>query len=68
MKKPVKHEPAPEPVELPAEVPVRLGHRPVMTSKGPSDGTHTVVRPGVIISLPRHEAENLVNLGYATNV
>lgn len=59
-------EPAPEP--LPAEMEVRLGLRPVMTSRGPSDFGNRWIRPGVIVSLPRHEAENLLDLGYATRV
>ncbi len=58
----------PEPAPLPAEIEVRLGLRPVMTSKGPSEPGNRWARPGVIISLPRHEAENLLNLGYATRV
>lgn len=57
-------QPAPE---LPAEMEIRLGPRPCLTSKGVSDlGNH--LHHGVVIALPRHEAENLVNLGYATRV
>lgn len=58
----------PEPSPLPAEMEVRLGLRPVMTSRGPSDFGNRWIRPGVIVSLPRHEAENLLDLGYATRV
>lgn len=57
--------PSPEP-DLPSEVNVRMGFRSCMTSKGPSRGGNRWIRPGVIIPLPRHEAENLVSLGYAT--
>lgn len=63
--------PLPEPpvaVAEPAEIEVRLGLREIMTSKGPSQYGNRWVRPGVIISLPRTEAENLLNLGYATRV
>ncbi len=59
-------EPAAEP--LSAEVEIRLGLRPVMTSKGASEPGNRWIRPGVVVSLPRHEAENLLNLGYATRV
>lgn len=58
----------PEPSPLPVEMEVRLGLRPVMTSRGPSDFGNRWIRPGVIVSLPRHEAENLLDLGYATRV
>lgn len=54
--------------ELPAERDVRLGLRPVATSKGRSDGSNRFVVPGAVVSLPCHEAENLVNMGYATYV
>jgi hypothetical protein len=59
-----------EPVEAvePAEISIRLGLRPVATSKGRSDGTNRFVVPGAVVKLPRHEAENLVNMGYAARV
>jgi hypothetical protein len=57
-----------ETVEGPDEIEVRLGLRPVATSKGRSDGSNRIVVPGATISLPRHEAENLLNLGYASHV
>lgn len=45
---------------------VRMGPRPCVTSRGVSGpGRH--LRHGIIVELPAHEAENLVNLGYATN-
>lgn len=52
----------------PDEIEVRLGLRPVATSKGRSDGTNRFVCPGAVVTLPRHEAENLVSMGYAANV
>jgi hypothetical protein len=69
-----RHEPGPKPSVVPekapepAEMEIRLGLRPVMTSKGPSEAGNRWIRPGVIVSLPRHEAENLLELGYATRV
>jgi hypothetical protein len=66
---------APQPVEQPiyqpeqpAEIDVRLGFRPVATSKGRSDGSNRFVVPGSVVTLPRHEAENLVSMGYASHV
>lgn len=58
----------PEPAPLPAEMEVRLGLRPVMTSKGSSEPGNRWIRPGVVVALPRHEAEHLIQLGYATSV
>jgi hypothetical protein len=54
--------------ELSAEIDVRLGFRPVATSKGRSDGSNRFVVPGAVVTLPRHEAENLVSMGYASHV
>lgn len=58
----------PEVQDEPAEIPVRLGLRPIMTSKGASDGTNRLVVPGATVILPRHEALNLVSMGYASHV
>lgn len=58
---------SPQPESL-AEIDVRLGLRPVATSKGRSDGSNRFVVPGAVVTLPNHEAENLVNMGYATYV
>jgi hypothetical protein len=54
------------PVEAaPSERKVRMGPRACMTSKGVSGpGRH--LRHGILIDLPADEADNLVNLGYAT--
>ena len=60
--------PPPESRDEPAEMPVRLGLRPVVTSKGASDGSNRIVMPGTTVMLPRHEALNLINLGYASHV
>jgi hypothetical protein len=68
-KYPMKTQKSADPVEAaPDEITIRLGLRPVATSKGRSDGSNRIVVPGATISLPRHEAENLLNLGYASHV
>jgi hypothetical protein len=51
----------------PTEIEVRMGPRPCMTSKGVSMPGKPLGH-GIIVSLPRDEAENLLNLGYATRV
>jgi hypothetical protein len=54
-----------EPAPPPTHKKVRMGPRACMTSKGVSGpGRH--LRHGILVDLPAHEADNLVNLGYAT--
>lgn len=52
-------------VQAPTHTKVRMGPRPCMTSRGVS-GPGRNLRHGILVDLPAHEAENLVNLGYAT--
>jgi hypothetical protein len=64
-KNPLPSDDAAPVVAAPSERKVRMGPRACMTSKGVSGpGRH--LRHGILIDLPTHEAENLVNLGYAT--
>lgn len=56
-----------KPTSAPSDITVRMGPKPCMTSKGPSKPGATISH-GIVISLPAHEAENLLSLGYATRV
>lgn len=52
--------------DQPATVKVRMGRRSCMTSKGPCRPYNSYIRWGAILELPKAEADNLVNMGYAT--
>lgn len=56
-----------KPQPAPSDITVRMGPRACMTSKGPSEPGKPISH-GIVVSLPAHEAQNLISLGYATHV
>lgn len=64
--RPRKH-PVESVLGAPEEITVRMGRLPCRTSKGAS-GPGYPLHWGIEVSLPRDEAENLLNLGYVTRV